>query len=50
MHQIVHEGLEDVIEYLIRCDLEDLEIEINKGEDIGKPFIVSIYKVAQYMD
>ena len=31
-----------MIEYLIRCDLEDLEIEINKGEDIGKHFIVSI--------
>ena len=31
-----------MIEYLIRCDLEDLEIEINKGEVIGKSFTVSI--------
>ena len=45
MHQIVHEGLEDVIEYLIRCDLEDLELEINKEENIGKCFIVSIFIV-----
>ena len=32
-----------MIEYLIRCDLEDLEIEINKGEVIGKSFTVSIF-------
>ena len=50
LHQIVHEGLEDVIEYLIRCDLEDLELEINKEENIGKCFIVSIFITAYYMD
>ena len=39
LHQIVHEGLEDVIEYLIRCDLEDFESKTNELETEGNYYL-----------
>ena len=39
LHQIVHEGLEDVIEYLIRCDLEDFESKTNELETEGNNYL-----------
>ena len=32
LHQIVHEGLEDVIEYLIQCDDGNCDSRINKDK------------------